>query len=202
MNRFGTIAFALVASLTMAAVAIQATDQDAPAVTDYTIDGGHSTVLFRVKHLGVSPFWGRFNKVSGSYTVDQGDPNGSSVELTIPTASVDTNSEGRDGHLKNPDFFDVEKHPEMTFKSTAIEALDETTFKVTGDLTLLGVTKSVSGTVEWYGEAQTRMGYRSGFEATFEFNRSDFGMMKYVAEGALGDTIRVVAGIEGIKAAE
>jgi polyisoprenoid-binding protein YceI len=122
--------------------------------------------------------------------------------LTIPTASVDTNSEGRDGHLKNPDFFDVEKHPEMTFKSTAIEALDETTFKVTGDLTLLGVTKSVSGTVEWYGEAQTRMGYRSGFEATFEFNRSDFGMMKYVAEGALGDTIRVVAGIEGIKAAE
>ena len=203
MNRISTLTFAIVATSCLAAAAINATGQDAAGeVTTYTIDGGHSTVLFRVRHLGVSPFWGRFNEVSGTYVVDAADPTRSSIELVIPTASIDSNSSGRDTHMKSADFFNVEAYPRMTFKSTKIEQSGETTFKVTGDLTLLEVTKSISGTVEYIGEAQTRMGYRSGFEATFEFKRSDFGMTKYIDGGMLGDAVRIVAGIEGIRAAE
>lgn len=163
----------------------------------YTVDSGHSSVVFRIGHMGVANMYGAFHAPTGTYHFDLADPAKSAVEITIETAKIDTGSEGRDKHLRNADFFDVEKHPTITFKGTKFEKTGEKTMKVVGDLTMLGVTKPVTAMIEIIGEGETRQGYKSGFEANFTIKRSEFGMTKYLEGNAIGDEVKLMVAIEG-----
>ena len=187
--------------ITTLALAARNAPQD-ETVTTWNVDPVHSTVLFKVRHLGVSNFYGRFNKVSGTYSIDRENPDASTMVIEIPTASLDTNGEGRDQHLKGPQFFAVEEHPMMTFTATRIQHRRDDLFKLEGELTLRGETHPVFCGMEWFGEkdAGPRFGVRSGYEARFKIKRSLFGMDTYVKEGALGDEIEIIVAIEGTKA--
>jgi polyisoprenoid-binding protein YceI len=146
------------------------------ALENWNIDVVHSTVGFTVRHLMVSKVHGLFTKWKGTFAFDEQNHAASHVEVEIDVASVDTREPQRDGHLRTGDFFDVEKFPLMTFKSTAV-AGSGSQFKVTGDLTLRGVTKPVVLDVEYGGRSKhPQMGERAGFSAHTSINRKDFGV--------------------------
>lgn len=162
-----------------------------------TIDGTHSSVLFRVLHKNVAPFYGRFNDVSGSFTIAD-DPTQSSFDVVIKTSSVDSNNKKRDAHLKSPDFFNAREFPTMTFKSTTIKPGENGKMKVTGDLKCHGVTKSITVDAEVTGAMTSPGGdITKGVEAIFTIKRSEFGI-KYGLEG-ISDEVRIIVGLEGIK---
>ena len=168
------------------------------AATTYVVDTGHSTVLFRVKHMEVSNFYGRFNDISGEFTLNDEDPAASSFNFTVKTESVDTANASRDQHLKGEEFFNVGKHPEMTFKSTAVKKSGATEFEVTGDLTLAGTTKPVTVKFEKIGEGKGRKGEPLiGLETKLTIKRSEFGMGAMV--GPLGDDVRLIVSVEAAK---
>jgi len=171
--------------------------QPLDAVT-YEVDPGHSGVLFRIKHMGVSNFYGRFNKVEGSYSLNTDKPGRSTVSIQIDAASMDTNSQQRDDHIKSQDFLNTTQYPTILFDSSKITAVKKkkNTFKVTGDLEFHGVTKSVTFEATLVGEANTRMGQRSGFEGELIIQRSDFGMTGMM--GAVGDEVKLIFFIEGV----
>ena len=158
----------------------------------FTLDPVHSSVVFRIEHNGVSNFYGTFNDVSGTYTL--GDAP--SLNIAIKTESVNSRNGGRDRHLKSPDFFNAAEFPSIVFKSTKVEGSGDK-LKVTGDLTMHGVTKPVTADLKVWPAKETRQGLRSGFETTFTIMRSDFGMNTYIAEGGLGDEVTVMFGAEG-----
>jgi polyisoprenoid-binding protein YceI len=166
----------------------------------FEIDAGHSSVGFKIKHAGVSYAHGRFNDISGSFSLDGDNAAGCSISVTIKSDSVDTNDAKRDGHLKSPDFFNCAQYPTITFKSTAVAATtSKTHFDVTGDLTLHGVKKSVRARVEKVGEANLgdRFGYRAGFEGTLQIKRSDFGMKEML--NMIGDEVTITLSFEGLR---
>lgn len=167
--------------------------------TTYKVDNTHSSVGFKIRHL-VSKSAGRFDKFDGSIVVDQADLSKSSVDLTIDATSIDTDNENRDGHLKSPDFFDVEKFPTLTFKSTKVEKSGEDAYAVTGDFTMHGVTKSITIPVTVLGFSQGSHGGIAGFESIFKINRKDFGIEwnKGLDSGGflLGDDVDVAITIE------
>lgn len=168
----------------------------APAM--YEIDGVHSAVIFRIKHLGVSYSYGRFNQITGSFTYDEAKPEASSIQVEIPTDSIDTGHEGRDQHLKSPDFFNAAEFPTITFKSKEVKKAKDGKLAVTGDLSLHGVTKAVTAEVEFVGAGDRgQMGNKAGFEATFTIKREDFGMSKMVGETGIGNEVRVTVSLEG-----
>ena len=142
--------------------------------TTWQIDPAHTEVGFAVKHMMIATVKGRFADVSGTITLDDVDPAGSAVEVTIAAASVDTRQEQRDQHLRSADFFDVEKYPELTFRTTESRRTSERLYEVTGDLTMRGVTRRISVPVEWLGTAEGPAGRRCGFETVFTVNRHDF----------------------------
>ena len=170
-----------------------------PIAATYKIDAGHSSVLFRVKHMGVAWFYGRFDKFSGSFLFDEADPSKSSVTLELESASVNTNSQGRDDHLRSPDFFNVPQYPTISFASKSVKKKDGAMYTVTGDLTYHGKTNEVSFDAEFVGAADTPRGSKAGFEAVLTIKRSDFGDKKYIEEGALGDDVRLIVSLEGDK---
>lgn len=174
------------------------TTASAPAGGAYDVDGGHSGVLFRIGHLGVSYFHGRFNAISGSYVLAAEDPGKSSVTIEIDTASVDTASERRDRHIKSPDFLNVQQYPKATFTSTSVRKKSDEVFAVTGDLSLHGETKEVTVEMTLTGEAETAMGQRSGFEGELTIRRSDFGMTGML--DSLGDEVVLTIFVEGTRA--
>ena len=145
------------------------------ATTTYNVDNTHSSVTFKIRHL-VSKVAGRCDKVSGTIVADRADLTKSTVELTIDATSIDTDNENRDGHLKSPDFFDTEKFPTITFKSTKVEKTGENTYGVTGDFTMRGVTKSMVIPVTVLGISDGAQGSMAGFETTFPLNRKEFGV--------------------------
>lgn len=166
----------------------------------FDIDGLHSYVVFKVGYMGVSDFWGRFNSVSGTYSLDFDDPSNSVVDISIDAASVDTANQGRDDHLRGADFFSAKEFPAITFTGTAFEKVDADTIRVTGDLTLRGVTKSVAVDIDWTGAREDpRGGFRSGISSTMTISRSDFGVNYGVATGALGEEVTMMAGITGMR---
>jgi len=167
------------------------------AATTYQVDGGHSSVVFKVKHAGASWFYGTFEAVSGSLAVDETDPSGCSVQIEIEAASVDSNSEQRDGHIQSPDFLSVKEFPLITFESTAVQAAGGGNLEVTGDLTFRGVTKTITVPVEFVGKGEFR-GQRVGYEARFAFKRSDFGSTYGLDGGALGDEVHMIVSLEGV----
>ena len=173
------------------------------APTKYAIDAGHSTVLFSINHLGVSNTWGRFNGIEGSFSLNDENPTDCAVECTVDASSIDTNSADRDGHLKGPDFFNVKEFPTIKFKSTKVaKGAEAREFVVTGDLTLHGVTKSVTIHMTKIGEADLskampHLGYRAGFEGMLTIKRSDFGMDNMVPH--IGDEVRLILAVEGMR---
>ena len=147
-----------------------------PAVGTYDIDPSHTELGFAVRHMAVSKVRGRFSTFSGTLELAE-DPADSKATVTIDAASVDTRDENRDGHLKTADFFDVENHPTWTFVSTSIKPEGATEWKVEGDLTIRGVTKSVTLDAELEGVVKDPYGmHRVGFSARTTINREDFGV--------------------------
>lgn len=172
----------------------------------WNIDPDHSAVEFKVRHLMVSNVKGSFGKVSGVVTVDEKDITKSRVTATIDTTSIDTGVVKRDDHLKSADFLEVEKYPTMTFVSTKIAKNGAGKLKVTGDLTLHGVTRPVVLDVEGPSqEIKDPMGnLRTGASATAKINRKDFGLNwnKMLEAGgvAVGDEVIISIEVELIKA--
>ena len=143
---------------------------------DYTIDPSHTRLGFTARHAMVTKVRGQFEDFSGTAHVDTAEPGNSRVELTIKTASVLTGNADRDGHLRSADFFDAEAYPEITFVSTDVTR-DGADWTITGDLTIKGVTKSVTIPFEESGSAQDPFGnVRVGFEGAVTVNRKDWGL--------------------------
>ncbi|MEK7389307.1 MAG: YceI family protein [Elusimicrobiota bacterium] len=168
----------------------------------YDIDGSHSQVAFKIRHL-VGRVPGRFLKFSGTITYDPAKPASWSVSATIDPASVNTDNEKRDGHLKNPDFFDTAQCATMTFKSSKVTDVKESTAKLHGDLTMHCVTKPVVLDLELGGSAKDPWGNeRAGFSAKGKINRKDFGMVfnKVLDAGGLmlGEEVDVTIDIEAV----
>ncbi|MGW7537210.1 YceI family protein [Amycolatopsis sp. NPDC054798] len=143
----------------------------------YAIDGSHSRIGFVARHAMVTKVRGSFNEFEGSFTLDGENPANSSANVTIQTKSVDTRNADRDGHLRANDFLSCDEFPTITFTSTGIAQTGEDTFDVTGDLTVKGITKSVTIPFEFGGSAKDPFGNdRVGFEGKTSINRSDYGV--------------------------
>ncbi|HLN32196.1 MAG TPA: YceI family protein [Gemmataceae bacterium] len=170
---------------------------NARAADDYTIDPMHSGIGFKISHIGLSWIQGRFNSFSGDFTLDPDNPANSSFSMSIKTDSIDTNNKGRDNHLRSPDFFNAKQFPVVSFKSTAIKPIDGG-YEVTGDLTLHGVTKSISFALKGGAKAEFPKGkLRTGFTAEFPVKRDDFGVGK--PGNGLGDEVFATVSFEGVK---
>jgi polyisoprenoid-binding protein YceI len=147
-----------------------------PLPGTYAIDASHTQVGFVVRHLMVSKTRGHFPSVTGTVTIGD-DPADSSVEVSIDTASVDTGDEKRDGHLRSPDFFDVEQFPAISYRSTRVTPVAPGRFEVDGELTVRDVTKPVQLQVTFEGAVTDPWGNtRGGFAASAEVDREDFGL--------------------------
>lgn len=146
---------------------------------DYVIDtkGAHAFIQFRIKHLGYSWLLGRFNDFEGRFSYDEEHPAASKVEVTIRTASIDSNHAERDKHLRGEDFLAVDKYPEARFVSTAFSEDDDGTARLSGELTLRGVTRPVAIEVQHIGHGPDPWGgYRRGFQGTTVLKLADFGI--------------------------
>jgi polyisoprenoid-binding protein YceI len=171
----------------------------------YKVDTDHSGVGFSIRHF-VSNVPGRFRDFDGVIKYDKQNPAGSSVELTVKAASIDTSNNDRDEHLRSPDFFDVQKFPTLTFTSTKVAAKDADTLEVTGNLTLHGVTKQITIPVDVLGTVKTPNGEKAGFETSFTINRKDYGIVwnRVLDAGGsvLGDDVKINISIEANRQAE
>jgi len=172
------------------------------AAATWKVDPAHSNMGFSIRHF-FSQVPGRFNDFAGTVVYDPENPAASSVEITVQAASINTDNDQRDGHLRSPDFFDVEKFPTLQFKSTSVKAAGDKAMEVTGDLTIHGVTKQVTVPVEFFGSMETPMGTRAGFHSEFTINRQDFGVSwnRNLDTGGviLGDDVKIEIGVEGVK---
>ena len=182
----------LLAVLTLVAAPLFAADV-------FTIDKGHSSAMFRVRHM-MANFTGRFTDFDAQINLNRDNPSASSVAFDIKAASIDTDNENRDKHLRSADFFDVEKYPLISFRSTAIKASGKKdVYDVTGDLTMHGVTKRITIPVEVLGSVKTPNGEKAGFETQFTINRKDYGIVwnRVMDSGAvLGEDVKVTINIE------
>ena len=175
--------------------------------TTWDIDGSHTTVSFKVRHMMVTDVRGEFGKVEGKVDINDKDLSKSNVDVTIDVGSVNTRDEKRDGHLKSPDFFDVAKHSKITFKSTKVASAGKGKLKVTGNLTIKGVTKKVTLDVsEFTKEIKGPWGsYHRGATATTTIDRKDFGITwnKNLDAGGLlvGNEVKIMLDVELVRKA-
>jgi len=178
------------------AAAAKSVDLPKDAVGAYDLDPGHSTIAFKIKHLGVAYQLGRFDRFSGEVKLGA-QPGETSVRVTLDPATVNSNNQQRDEHLRSQDFLDAKQFPEAAFTSTAIVAKDADTFTVTGELELHGVKKSVSFDMDFLGAADkgARMGFKAGFYGQLTINRRDFGMTTY-DDDVLSNQIELTLAIE------
>lgn len=172
----------------------------------WTIDTSHTRANFSVRHLMITNVHGQFDKVTGTVDFSPEDPANSLIDVKIDAASIDTRDEKRDGHLKSPDFLDVATHPYLEFKSKKVVKTSESTGKVTGDLTIRGVTKEVSLDVDYNGTQKAPWGAVSaGFSASTKINRRDWGLVWNVPleTGGLlvGDDVKITIEAEIVKQA-
>lgn len=191
------LALAIVPALVFTVAAARPDDKKpAPVAGNYTIDPVHSSVIFQCMHVGTSWAFGRFDTISGTFMLDPAKPENAKVEVTIDAASVNTANTKRDGHLKSPDFLDVKQFPTATFKSKSVAKKGDHGYAVTGDLTLHGVTKSVTIDMEHTGGIDhPQMGKKIGFYGTLSISRSAYGI-NYMPDG-LGDEIKLILSVEG-----
>ncbi len=191
--------------LRTAAVALALVPALAHATADtWKIDAAHSTVGFSVRHLVISTVRGQFSSFSGTIALDDADVTRSTVEATIDAASLGTQVPDRDKHLRSPDFFDVARYPTLSFRSTRIEKAGEA-LKVTGDLTLHGVTRPVTLDATMTPAVKGMMGEsRRGFSATARISRKEFGLAwnKLVEAGpVVGDEVAISLELEAVRSA-
>lgn len=207
-QRITFVSLALVGMLLVAGWSQPTGDKiDIPAPVEpgtYAIDMSHSEIMFKVRHLGISNVRGNFNDAEGTLTFANEDVSSVSIDVTIQAASVDTDNERRDNHLKSGDFFEVETYPTITFKSTEVKDVNGDTMTIVGDLTIHGVTKSVELETEFLGAiADARMGTKVGFEAETKINRKDFGLAwnATLETGGLvvGDEVTITLAVEAGK---
>lgn len=174
------------------------------AFEHWEIDSGHSGINFSVRHLVVAKVRGRFARWSGGFDAENGDLASAQVNTVIDASSVDTGVAERDAHLRSPDFLDVARFPEITFKSTRVEKRSENMLRVTGDLTIRGVTREVVLDVEHSGRTTDPWGnQRAGFTATTTLDRREFGLIWNQALEAggvvVGDRVSVEIEVEAVK---
>ena len=171
----------------------------------WTVDPAHSKVGFAVKHMGIATVRGEFTDFEGTLEI-AGDLSSAKAHGSVKVQSVDTNEAQRDEHLRSPDFFDAEEHPELTFTSTTIEPVDDETFKITGDLTIHGVTNPITLTAEVNGTDTDPWGNeRVGLEVTGDLSRGDYGMKFNQALGSgnmlVADKVKLALDISAVKQA-
>jgi len=175
------------------------------SLSTWNIDTTHSSIAFSLRHLVIAKVRGQFKSWRGSVSWDDADVRRSSVVVEIDAASIDTAEAKRDEHLRSADFFDVANHPTLTFKSTSLKANGKDSWLVTGDLSMRGVTKSVTLPVTLLGEGKDPWGNeKMGFEASTALSRTDYGLTwnKQLEAGGvlLGDEVKIQISIEANKA--
>ncbi len=188
------VVFSFVVGLGALSGLVALADSGAAQQETFMIDQVHSSAIFRILHMGAGPFYGRFNEVGGTIVFDGNDTL--ELDVTVMIESADTGNERLDGHLKSPDFFNAREFPKMAFKSRSAKKTTGKMYEVVGDLMIHGVTKTVTTQMEWIGTADMGRGKRCGFEAVFTIKRSDFGITMGVADGGLGDDVKVIVGLE------
>ncbi len=203
LNRSAVTPSLRTALAAVVALGLLAPPRAAAAIESYTIDPEHSAVGFKIRHL-FSRVPGRFTKFAGTLSLDQADFTKGVVQVSIEAASIDTNEAARDKHLRSDAFFDVEKHPKMTFQSTAVRVVSPDKLQVDGNLTIRGTTKPVTLDVDVLGFGPGFGGsYRGGFEARTKINRQDFGVKwNDVIEGGgyvLGDDVEITLNLEVVR---
>jgi polyisoprenoid-binding protein YceI len=176
-------------------------------MAQWNFDKAHTSVAFVARHMMVTNVRGSFGEYDGTINFDPAHPENSSVEVTIQAASINSGVADRDNHLRSADFLDVANYPTITFKSTGIEAMDDTNVRLTGDLTIRDITKPVTLDVEYLGQGNSPFGdVRAGFEASTKINREDFGLTWNVALEAggvlVGKEIKIQLAVEAIKVTE
>lgn len=183
------ILIVLVASATVLAGA------SAQAADTYVFDHPHCAVIFNLSHAGFGIVYGRFDDLDGTVVMDENNLDACSIEVTVQAASVDTNVEARDNDLRGPDFFNVKQFPVITFKSKSVSKAKDANYLVTGDLSLKGVTKTI--TVEFHktGEGDDARGnHRAGWTGSFSIEREDYGITY-----AGGGPVNLIVAFEGIR---
>jgi polyisoprenoid-binding protein YceI len=189
--RYKQILLAMVASVFLAGAAT--------AADEYKIDVPHTTIGFAVKHLTISTVRGKFNDFSGMIRFDENDMTKTWVDLTIKATSVDTGNEGRDKHLRNPDFFEVDKYPDITFKSKSVEKSGDG-FVMIGDFTMHGVTKEIRVPFTFAGKATDRQGkQRIAFDGALTINRQDYGIAYDKTGLGVGNDVKIEFSVQAIK---
>lgn len=173
----------------------------------WTIDSSHTRVGFSARHMMITNVNGQFEKVEGTVEFNEENPTATLVDVKIEAASINTRDPQRDGHLKSPDFLDAEKFPYLTFKSTRVEQIDESTAKMYGDLTIRSVTRPVVMNVEYHGLAKSPWGsFSAGFSANTKISRKEWGLEWNVAleTGGLlvSDAVNIAIELEIIKQLE
>lgn len=194
MNRFAKYAVMLIAAAWLAAPALS-------NAADWRIDPTHTTVSFKVRHLGVTWVQGEFQRVSGTVRYDRKNPGASAADIVIDADSINTRNARRDNHLRNDDFLLVEKHPSITFKSKSVKNAGADGLDLVGDLTIRGVTREVVLKVaDISGEVRMRGTVKMGASATTRINRKDFGVKynRLLEAGGLvvGNEVRITIDVE------
>jgi len=164
--------------------------------TTYKVDPVHSGVTFTVRHF-VSEVEGRFKDYAGTIKYDAQHPADSSVQFTVQAASIDTGNDSRDKDLRSDNYFGVEKFPTLSFVSTKVTPKGGDTFDVTGNLTIKGVTKTITIPASFLGEMKTKMGERAGFRSAFTIKRSDYGVSG--GAGIVGDDVNITIRVEAVR---
>ena len=182
----------LIACLTIAATFVGRANAET-----YKVDPVHSSIVFKSKHIETSYVFGRFNDFGGTVNVDP-DPTKMSFDVSAKVESIDTGNAKRDTHLKSPDFFSAKEFPTISFKSTSVKPSGDSKLEVTGDMTLHGVTKPVTVTIEKVGQSNNpQFGERVGFYTMFTVKRSDFGMSGM--QPMSGDEVELAVAFETAK---
>lgn len=167
---------------------------------NYAIDkqGQHAFVNFKISHLGYSWLYGSFKDFDGSFSFDEKSPEASQVNVTLNTASVDTNHAERDKHIRSDDFLNVAEHPTATFESTSVKSTGTGTADISGNLTLNGVTKPVLIVAKFIGQGDDPWGgYRAGFEGTTRLKLKDFDIQKDL--GPASQEVELTISVEGVR---
>ena len=165
------------------------------------IDSAHTKIQFKVKHLMISNVMGSFKEFEGNASMIENDFSSTKVNLTIKTASIDTEAPDRDTHLKSPDFFDAEKYPEIVFEGSGMTLKDEDNYELKGNLTIKNITKPITLSVEYGGLMNDPWGNKkAGFSVTGEINRKDWGMEWNAALEAggvlVGEKVKILCDVE------
>lgn len=185
-------------ALTLSTIATAAGAALPSAAERYKVDPVHSVVLFRIKHFNVSYFHGRFNETTGTFTYDRTDPANCAFDVTVHVDSLDTHSADRDRHIKGAQLLNVAEFGAIRFKSAKVAKAGADKYRVTGELSFHGTTKTITTTLERVGSGDDPWGgYRTGFETVFTIKRSDFGMG--AMQGMLGDEVRLTVSLEGVR---